>query len=103
MSFFVFSFLFRVSLCFFVFVFFLMVRAPPRSTLDRSSAASDVYKRQLDRSADPLEPTARARPRAGHHDDRTGWPLLPHGDGTSAGADRGGPVDGRFRLPGRPG
>ena len=30
-----------------VFVFFfLMIRRPPRSTLDRSSAASDVYKRQ---------------------------------------------------------
>ena len=24
-----------------------MIRRPPRSTLDRSSAASDVYKRQL--------------------------------------------------------
>ena len=31
------------SACF----FFLMIRRPPRSTLDRSSAASDVYKRQL--------------------------------------------------------
>ena len=31
---------------FYVF-FFLMIRRPPRSTLDRSSAASDVYKRQL--------------------------------------------------------
>ena len=30
----------------FVLVFFLMIRRPPRSTLDRSSAASDVYKRQ---------------------------------------------------------
>ena len=30
-------------LCF----FFLMIRRPPRSTLDRSSAASDVYKRQM--------------------------------------------------------
>ena len=29
-----------------LFVFFLMIRRPPRSTLDRSSAASDVYKRQ---------------------------------------------------------
>ena len=25
-----------------------MIRRPPRSTLDRSSAASDVYKRQLE-------------------------------------------------------
>ena len=31
---------------FFLFLFFLMIRRPPRSTLDRSSAASDVYKRQ---------------------------------------------------------
>ena len=28
------------------FVFFLMRRRPPRSTQSRSSAASDVYKRQ---------------------------------------------------------
>ena len=28
------------------FVFFLMIRRPPRSTQSRSSAASDVYKRQ---------------------------------------------------------
>ena len=31
--------------------FFLMIRRPPRSTLDRSSAASDVYKRQSQRGA----------------------------------------------------
>ena len=31
----------------FLFFFFLMIRRPPRSTLDRSSAASDVYKRQI--------------------------------------------------------
>ena len=30
----------------FMLFFFLMIRRPPRSTLDRSSAASDVYKRQ---------------------------------------------------------
>ena len=29
-----------------IIFFFLMIRRPPRSTLDRSSAASDVYKRQ---------------------------------------------------------
>ena len=28
--------------------FFLMIRRPPRSTQSRSSAASDVYKRQVD-------------------------------------------------------
>ena len=31
--------------------FFLMIRRPPRSTLDRSSAASDVYKRQIQAQA----------------------------------------------------
>mgnify|MGYP003381680823 CR=1 FL=1 len=30
----------------YVDLFFLMIRRPPRSTLDRSTAASDVYKRQ---------------------------------------------------------
>ena len=34
-----------------VLFFFLMIRRPPRSTLDRSSAASDVYKRQSTASA----------------------------------------------------
>eukprot|EP00658_Telonema_sp_P-2_P055376 TRINITY_DN44026_c0_g1_i1.p1 TRINITY_DN44026_c0_g1~~TRINITY_DN44026_c0_g1_i1.p1 ORF type:complete len:106 (+),score=22.27 TRINITY_DN44026_c0_g1_i1:39-356(+) len=29
-----------------IFLFFLMIRRPPRSTLSSSSAASDVYKRQ---------------------------------------------------------
>eukprot|EP00657_Telonema_sp_P-1_P013024 TRINITY_DN9_c0_g1_i4.p1 TRINITY_DN9_c0_g1~~TRINITY_DN9_c0_g1_i4.p1 ORF type:complete len:102 (-),score=32.71 TRINITY_DN9_c0_g1_i4:335-640(-) len=31
----------------FFFFFFLMIRRPPRSTQSRSSAASDVYKRQF--------------------------------------------------------
>ena len=35
-----------------VLFFFLMIRRPPRSTLDRSSAASDVYKRQVDDQSD---------------------------------------------------
>ena len=35
-----------VPTLFLFFFFFLMIRRPPRSTLDRSSAASDVYKRQ---------------------------------------------------------
>ena len=39
----------------FAVFFFLMIRRPPRSTLDRSSAASDVYKRQ------PLGSVARSR------------------------------------------
>ena len=35
-----------------------MIRRPPRSTLDRSSAASDVYKRQvLERALDDFEGT----------------------------------------------
>ena len=45
---------FSLFFLFFYFLFlcfFLIIRRPPRSTLDRSSAASDVYKRQaqLDR------------------------------------------------------
>ena len=37
----------RFVYLFFFDFFFLRIRRPPRSTLDRSSAASDVYKRQL--------------------------------------------------------
>ena len=37
----------RVLVPFLYCFFFLMIRRPPRSTLDRSSAASDVYKRQV--------------------------------------------------------
>ena len=33
-----------------------MIRRPPRSTLDRSSAASDVYKRQLPKPRGFAEP-----------------------------------------------
>ena len=45
----------------FVFCFFfLMIRRPPRSTLDRSSAASDVYKRQEQRKARKLVETEGA-------------------------------------------
>src|SRR5428012_16902 len=36
----------KIIYYFFVFFFFLMIRRPPRSTQSRSSAASDVYKRQ---------------------------------------------------------
>ena len=35
-----------VGLCRLRSIFFLMIRRPPRSTQSRSSAASDVYKRQ---------------------------------------------------------
>ena len=47
-----FSYLYEIFLVIFIFIssftaLFLMIRRPPRSTLDRSSAASDVYKRQL--------------------------------------------------------
>ena len=50
-------------------LFFLMIRRPPRSTLDRSSAASDVYKRQGT---------------ADHHPDRNEG----HGDDDVGGAAR---------------
>ena len=44
--------------CWYV-LFFLMIRRPPRSTQSRSSAASDVYKRQS--SGCPLMSAGRAR------------------------------------------
>ena len=37
---------YTLSVCILVYVFFLMIRRPPRATQSRSSAASDVYKRQ---------------------------------------------------------
>ena len=42
----VYFFCFFFLFLFLLFFFCLMIRRPPRSTLDRSSAASDVYKRQ---------------------------------------------------------
>src|SRR5678810_672430 len=39
-----------------------MIRRPPRSTLDRSSAASDVYKRQASHSCEEM-PASLARSR----------------------------------------
>ena len=59
-------FLFISFFFFFVFVFFLlMIRRPPRSTLDRSSAASDVYKRQALHAAagGPVRVRAEGDPR----------------------------------------
>src|SRR5678815_5003280 len=44
-----------------------MIRRPPRSTLDRSSAASDVYKRQI-RTGGAGRTLHRARPGALHHE-----------------------------------
>ena len=38
-----------------------MIRRPPRSTLDRSSAASDVYKRQIENSAVLLYPNPASK------------------------------------------
>ena len=49
-----------------MFFFFLMIRRPPRSTQSRSSAASDVYKRQVpivaitDSGFSPLAPLSEA-------------------------------------------
>src|SRR5450756_1832581 len=52
-----------------------MIRRPPRSTQSRSSAASDVYKRQgLDRTWDPDRPAAADR----------GERVLPGGDASDS-------------------
>ena len=48
-----------------------MIRRPPRSTLDRSSAASDVYKRQ-DRDLQEAHALAVAVERVGFRVDREG-------------------------------
>ena len=48
------------------FIVFLMIRLPPRSTQSRSSAASDVYKRQLVHLALLGEERFRLRAREPH-------------------------------------
>ena len=47
----------------FILFFFLMIRRPPRSTLDRSSAASDVYKRQVREAVGRDKTNGRLTPR----------------------------------------
>eukprot|EP00658_Telonema_sp_P-2_P029789 TRINITY_DN22603_c0_g1_i1.p1 TRINITY_DN22603_c0_g1~~TRINITY_DN22603_c0_g1_i1.p1 ORF type:complete len:139 (+),score=29.37 TRINITY_DN22603_c0_g1_i1:89-505(+) len=56
-----------------------MIRQPPRTTLSSSSAASDVYKRQVEDKAKNMEiedvldaccETPRRKKRGPHHDDR---------------------------------
>ena len=49
-------------------LFFLMIRRPPRSTLDRSSAASDVYKRQDENRAHDREIIAKVKKYLPEHD-----------------------------------
>ena len=51
-----------------------MIRRPPRSTLDRSSAASDVYKRQADGGGPELRRGLHLGPQARdpHAVDRAG-------------------------------
>src|SRR5680860_1498182 len=56
-----------------------MIRRPPRSTQSRSSAASDVYKRQDQRQA---QPDCQARPQAPEEETPEGaWPLRSGGHG----------------------
>ena len=43
------------------FFFFFMIRRPPRSTQSRSSAASDVYKRQVQNQPSVGKPTCSDR------------------------------------------
>eukprot|EP00656_Telonema_subtile_P011440 TRINITY_DN1566_c0_g1_i1.p1 TRINITY_DN1566_c0_g1~~TRINITY_DN1566_c0_g1_i1.p1 ORF type:complete len:575 (+),score=48.68 TRINITY_DN1566_c0_g1_i1:18-1742(+) len=49
----------------FLFVFFLMIRRPPRSPLSSSSAASDVYKRQYQRRVRGVRDDEGSRREAG--------------------------------------
>ena len=73
----VYYFFFFVFFCFF---FLLMIRRPPRSTLDRSSAASDVYKRQVfslsDNWLDILKVPRELRTVVENGFDETSWKLI---------------------------
>src|SRR5660397_292239 len=60
----------RFYLFFFLFFFFLMIRRPPRSTPLYSSAASDVYKRQV--HGNPVGLVSGPAPGAVEHDDLRG-------------------------------
>ena len=86
-------FLFNVCLVlfFFLFVFFLMLRRPPRSTLDRSSAASDVYKRQErdDRLAHPRERSGEPARRREEDPPEVRLPARQAGEGDADGARAG--------------
>src|SRR5664280_3839597 len=70
-----------------------MIRRPPRSTLSSSSAASDVYKRQI------RGPGGHHRPGAGRHRRRGG----PRGRSRPRPRDRGGGGPGPGRGRGGPG
>ena len=53
-----------------VLFFFLMIRRPPRSTQSRSSAASDVYKRQAQGQVGLANQRAETQTREGQADTR---------------------------------
>ena len=69
-----------------MFFFLLMIRRPPRSTLDRSSAASDVYKRQ------PEDGTGRKMMKGKNTQSKSGGNKYGPGNGT--GNNGVGPQDG---------
>ena len=53
--------------------FFLMIRRPPRSTQSRSSAASDVYKRQDSPETWQETPAVIGMAKFDHTDDKGHW------------------------------
>ena len=57
-----------------------MIRRPPRSTLDRSSAASDVYKRQVQE----LHSDEQGVPARGRQEGRQGPHVRASGDDVQA-------------------
>src|SRR5678809_1190442 len=59
---------------------FLMIRRPPRSTLDRSSAASDVYKRQPHGKGDAVPVEDLSLDLRGRHRAPPGRGRLSRGD-----------------------
>ena len=56
----------RFRICSCECFFFLMIRRPPRSTQSRSSAASDVYKRQVQQVIDAAQHHGRVVALAGY-------------------------------------
>src|SRR5678815_1334516 len=84
-----------------------MIRRPPRSTLDRSSAASDVYKRQVHHLQPHvgIESRVKENDRIQTHVRNRGWPapdILSDAEINADDAEQGGNgldgIHGRVRL-----
>src|SRR5665213_3994546 len=66
-----------------------MIRRPPRSTQSRSSAASDVYKRQVDQNDCAARAVGAAEVVGQHAGKRAAGVVVKFGCGVAIGAGRG--------------